>query len=229
MNLSEKAKKSKIGTVLFNNVKLLGGSFGETSDVKKAVINGCINSVISNFSHYGIDDINNASELWSLGEIGNKATEMYSGLFNVMILNRILKEYESHRKVIVNNYIKSQESEYEAAEKKWKKYGKQQIAKISDEDIINIIKKYDNFMDIPWYSCTLAFSRKLIELSEEEIKDYKVRAKAISESQVKSENNNDLALGLIGKSEKELGKNILDREKVVAVKLSVFEKLGNGK
>lgn len=223
-NLNEKDFKNKVLAIILEKVKSFGGTFGNNLAERDFILKACLNSIKENFMHYGIEDIDAAFNMWSLGKLGDKATEMYGGVFNVLILNRILNEYEKHRRDIINSFINEQKRDsLQKLEKYKERKGKEKIKSISDEDIIKEIKKYENYFDIPWYITILAFKRKLIQLSDEKIDSYKKKAEKLSAIEVDKENKETIIKGLIGKTNKELQDNIKMRKRVIAAKLSVFE------
>lgn len=224
-NPIKKLPEDEQDSVIHKTITYLANVYGNRVKITPILLKKCILDIKKNFSHYGKMEFTEAFRLWSLGEIGDKSTEMYGGEFNALILNRILKQYENYRRDIVNKSLRELEKQKnQEKERAERERHKEEIDKIPKEQIISDINKYDNWENIPHYLCKIAFKKKLIKLTKSEIEEYKKQAKQKHKEEIEIERNKISSVNDLLKINKEMQEPEV-RERIIATKICVFDKL----
>lgn len=225
--LSEGALKSKLGLLIGDRVIRYGGAFGRKEEDKDVMTEFCVSEILDKWMHFGFEDIEAAFDMWGTGEIGDNSTNMYNGLFNVMILNRIFAFYEKRRIAVINDFGKKMEIQaiLEKEKEDEKRYN-EWITNYTEEQIVADAKKYETWEKLPFYLAKLCFQRKIFILTPEEIENYKKESEILAKKEAEKEKPyGHIPTKLIGKTNKELMDNLNDRTKTIAYKLAAFEKL----
>ena len=133
--------------------------------------------IVKYWSHLGINEIPYAFELWSLGKIGDKSSELY-GDMNGLVLNRVLKCYEEFRKKELNIYLgQERDRQFQAAEIHRRENGLKKIQSMTLIDLQTEVEKCSNWQEIPMWVVSQVTSRGVIKLTDEEKKSYLAKAK----------------------------------------------------
>lgn len=218
----------EIKNIITKYVSICGGKLGENPVTDgKIILDSCIVSVTDNWMHYGVNDFQAAFEMWSNGNfLKEESVIMYYNVFNLMTFNSILQLYEKRRKSIINEFSERINLEKKAEEIKEKELQYQEFnSSYTDEDLINDAKKYDSYEKFPLFIAHLIYKRKIIVLSEDEITSFRERALILAKREATLESKDKLPTKLNKLTIKELQKNLFERTRVIALKLSIIEKL----
>lgn len=147
-----------------------------------------IDDIKKHWSHYGIEEIEFAFELWSLGKIGDRSTELYGGEFNCLILNRVLSAYEVYRRNELNDYLSDvRDAEFKREQKIKMDEAKNNLNKITDAEIRAEVEKYTSYDQIPKWLVDVVVNRKLIKITDEEKAVYLEKGKRLTELEMERE------------------------------------------
>lgn len=197
--------------------------YGNRNVVNGTVLDFAVKSIMQDFGHLAIDEISEAFKLWSLNKI--EGSEPYGGEFNLLVINRILSDYDKYRKKDrkeLFNKIHTEKMEMEKEEQI--KTGAQKYSENIKEIIQEIIRKAQRYDDIHNWIFPRCEREGFLKLTLEE--KIEIKARAIEEE--KNELRQEMYFCKDKTRVKEI-KQILESEtgteraKVIAGQMAVWE------
>lgn len=162
---------------------LIAEAFGNRKEIDSFLLMQMVSEIKSEWAHYGIMEIFEAFRMWSKKEI--KGSEMYGGEMNLLVLNRVLSDYENFRRDVLNKELA------ERRDKMWQELKRKHEAKerevfdnITNEQLIEEVKKYDDLELIPKWLVNMVLKRGLIKDYESQKIKYIEYAKELAERQI---------------------------------------------
>ena len=207
-------------------LSLVSESFGSRKEINSRVLQTCVRIVRHQFSKIGIQEIYQAFEWNSAGII--EGGKMWGGEFNADVLGQTLNAYMKKRRLIVNEIINQQEEQKRIEqkqiqiEKKRENYNRL----VSNFEDIYKSQSFESWHKIPAYYYDIAKQKGLIKFAKGEAVSIYQRAKQIAKQELRQQIDNCSNIHLVGSLIKklELGE-CEERAKVIARKISVFEKV----
>lgn len=197
--------------------------YGNRNATNEIILEYAITSIKENFSHFAIDEIPEAFNLWSKNVING--SEPYGGEFNLLVINRILSDYDKYRKKDrkeLFNKIHTEKTEMEKQEQI--KTGAQKYSENIKEIIQEIIRKAQRYDDIHNWIFPRCEKEGFLSLTLEE--KIEIKARAIEEE--KQELRQEMYFCKDKTRVKEIktileSENGTERAKVIAGQMAVWE------
>ncbi len=224
--IAKYANKIELDIILLKFIQAIAKKYGGRIKISEEIQDECLEILTSEFKHLGIEEIQDAFRLYALQKFDIRGGEMYAGQFNALILSRVLTGYESYRKKILEEYLKSK-SDREYQEKQEQKR-QQEIIEFNNnfDTILNkILQKAETWEDIPVWLYQSCYDRGLINFCDGEAQSIFEEAKLIAKKAIKKEKklatdrNEFKRLDRILKNEDE---DYELKAKIIARKISVF-------
>lgn len=197
--------------------------YGNRTATNETVMEYAVISIMENFSHLALDEISEAFKMWSKNEI--EGSEPYGGEFNLLVINRILSDYDKHRKTQRKELFSKIHAEKSEIEKEIELKSKIQKFNENIKQIIqDILKKAQRYEDVQDWMFRRCEREGFISLTREE--KFEIFQRAVEEE--KQELRQELYFSKDKTRVKEIrqileSENGSERSKVIAGKIAIFE------
>lgn len=197
--------------------------YGNRNTVNETVLDFAIKSIMQDFSHFAIDEIPEAFNLWSRNKI--KGSEPYGGEFNLLVINRILADYDIYRKTDrkqLFDKIKTEKLEMERQEQI------KSNLQMHNENVIKsmkeILRKAKRYEDVQVWMFSNCEKLGLLNLTLEEKQEIFKRAIEDEKQELRAEMYFCKDKSRVNSIKQILqSENGSERAKVIAGKIAVFE------
>jgi hypothetical protein len=226
--LRDLKKHQRIGGLQIQ-IPLIAKTYGARQQITPDVLEGCVDLILDQFNDLGLQEIELAYRLWAAGKI--EGLEMYGGEINATQLGRVLSSYKKYRNKVLNKYLDAAKAEQTALDEK-----KQHESRLTEyrNNFPAMIQqtresgKIQSWQDVPaiWYDTANALG--MIQFKHGEAVEIFKRATQLAKIEIAEEVrglNSDLRSLIIARDTKK--KDPKERAKVIARKITVFEKLIN--
>jgi flagellar biosynthesis GTPase FlhF len=217
----QQVTKNEIGTTVLSIMAKYG-----RNNPDKGAAKFITEEIQENWSHFAIDDLNVAFLMWSKGEIGDKSADYY-GEWNVLIFNRILSAYETHRRKVINE-LAEQTKNNDEMQKEKERFERECFEKNYAEEVKKILSLAQSWRDIPVWVYESLTARKLLELENSEKAAIMEKANKLYFEELEQERRTTADRGRY-KEISNMLENLIPghRAKMIAKRIEVFENIKN--
>lgn len=197
--------------------------YGNRNAINETVLDYAVKSIMQDFSHISIEEIPEAFNLWSKNIIGG--SEPYGGEFNLLVINRILSDYDKYRKTQRSELFDKIKTEREKRENEEKEMrDKNKFYSNIEEEIKQPIRKAKKWQEIPGWIFKSAEKRGFIKLTISEKNEILIRAIEEEYRELREELYFCKDRGRVKKIDEILKSGSgTDRSKIIAGKMAIWE------
>ena len=172
LNPIRSQNKEQVEQELRKAIFLIAIKYGQ-KEIPKILVSALISDTFENWSKFGVEEILQAFNLWSLGKLGEY--KMYG--LNCESWNTILSMYDNWRRKELKDFkeIESAKRRKKEMEEK-EKHARKEFENMPDKEIIQAVKKSRTFRDVPIWAARLAWKRKLYRVTDLMLDEYATRS-----------------------------------------------------
>ena len=166
----------------------LSDLFGGRHQIKEEVLAACVEIVLRNFSHLGLEELSVAYELHHRDKLDARDAEMYGGIFNAANMTKILTAYTKYRQKLIAHYLRLTEvAATEKAEKERQDQKRQQFLAGIPAEIEAKRPRIQSWKDIPVYWFEACIELKIFKrpVDSEPIRQLQKKAKIAAELELR--------------------------------------------
>lgn len=194
--------------------------YGQRTEASDLMWKECIRMVYEKFPYLSVVELKEAYRQWSIGEIEVKGAEMYGGEFNAGQLGKILGAYSERRRKVLGTFLREKEAAQERLKREERNRAMQEEFDAKFPAMIANAKISD-WREVPAFWYESALKRGMIQFEPGEAKQLFEDAKELE----LIERANEQELNTLGDVFRQAEKDLIERAKVIARKLTVFRKL----
>ena len=222
---------SLVSAFLSGELQQLANQYGNRQQVDEAVLDECMEIVISRYGHLGLNEIREAYRMWVAKDLGEmKEAEMYGGVYQARHLGAVLSAYDEKRKsVFAMLHKKADEAKAEHLSKQQHEQRQKEFDGWFVKEVANKKGSTESWQDVPEYWYKTALRLGMIEINKEEANQTWIKATAVAKREMTNELQEEPNLitrkSLLQSLELPNSESLTTRAKVIARKMTVFEKL----
>lgn len=205
-------------------VKQIAKKYGARESIEKSVLSECVNLILQKFNLLGLNEIIEAYRLWTIGDIKVRGGEMYGGVFHAGQIGRVLAAYAESRALIVGRYLTIK---YEADKKRRREEEKAAKRAKYEEEFPSYLANWtgQSWQDVPYHWYNTCMKRNMIQFAPGEAQKIFEKAKQLAKLEIQTETEEEGNIYKKATLQNNANCSIKDRAKVIARKMTVYQKV----